>query len=67
MQLLKFQTYQQFSYKSNLSSFQASDRVQLNLTALKSSVSKNNFKDLSSIAKDLVENEGIVATRPLGF
>ncbi|KAK4316950.1 hypothetical protein Pmani_011943 [Petrolisthes manimaculis] len=46
---------------------EASDRVQLNLTAVKSSVSQSNFKDLASIAKDLCDNGNIVAERPLGI
>lgn len=47
--------------------FQASDRVQLNLTAVKSSVSKKNFRDLEAIAKELCAVGNIIAERPLGI
>lgn len=46
---------------------EASDRIQLNLTAVKSSISQSNFKDMASISKDLCDNGNIVAERPLGF
>lgn len=46
---------------------EASDRIQLNLTAIKSSVSQQNFKDLEAVAKELCENGDIVTVRPLGI
>lgn len=46
---------------------EASDRVQLNLTAVKSSVSHKNFSDLEAIAKELCAVGNIVAERPLGI
>ncbi|XP_045604549.1 very long-chain specific acyl-CoA dehydrogenase, mitochondrial [Procambarus clarkii] len=46
---------------------EASDRIQLNLTAVKSSVSLKNFSDLEAIAKDLFSNGDIIATGPLGM
>ncbi|XP_037784673.1 very long-chain specific acyl-CoA dehydrogenase, mitochondrial-like [Penaeus monodon] len=46
---------------------EASDRIQLNLTAVKSNISQKNFADLEAIAKELCEHGGIVAERPLGM
>ncbi|KAG7158577.1 Very long-chain specific acyl-CoA dehydrogenase-like [Homarus americanus] len=46
---------------------EASDRIQLNLTAVKSSVSEKNFSDLETIAKELCSNGDIIAERPLGI
>ncbi|KAK8377963.1 hypothetical protein O3P69_018700 [Scylla paramamosain] len=46
---------------------EASDRIQLNLTAMRSATSISNFEDLASISKDLCENGDIVAQRPLGI
>ncbi|KAK8723315.1 hypothetical protein OTU49_011645 [Cherax quadricarinatus] len=46
---------------------EASDRIQLNLTAVKSSVSQKNFSDLEAIAKELSCHGNIIAERPLGF
>lgn len=46
---------------------EASDRIQLNLTAIKSSVSQENFSSLEAISKELCDNGGVVSERPLGF
>ncbi|XP_068245843.1 LOW QUALITY PROTEIN: very long-chain specific acyl-CoA dehydrogenase, mitochondrial-like [Palaemon carinicauda] len=46
---------------------EASDRIQLNLTAIKSSVAHQNFKDLAAISKELCDKGEIVTERPLGL
>ncbi|XP_064110985.1 very long-chain specific acyl-CoA dehydrogenase, mitochondrial-like [Macrobrachium nipponense] len=46
---------------------EASDRIQLNLTAIKSSVANQNFKNLSAISKELCDQGDIVTERALGF
>lgn len=45
---------------------EASDRIQLNLTALRSPISNQNFDNLATIAKNVCENGGVVTTHPLG-
>lgn len=46
---------------------EASDRVQLNLTAIKSNISNSNFKDMAAISEELCANGDIVTARPLGI
>ncbi|KAG0706566.1 Very long-chain specific acyl-CoA dehydrogenase, mitochondrial [Chionoecetes opilio] len=46
---------------------EASDRIQLNLTALRSATSISNFEDMAAISRDLCEHGNIVAQRPLGI
>ena len=45
--------------------FQASDRIQLNLTAINSKVANENFKNLAEISRAMCEKGGIVTTHPL--
>ena len=47
--------------------FQALDRIQLNLTALKSPTQLNNFSTMSQIAKEMCENGGLIQQNPLGI
>ena len=46
---------------------EALDRIQLNLTALKSPSQLSNFKAMSEIAGDMCENGGLVQQNPLGI
>jgi len=44
---------------------EASDRIQLNLTAINSKVANENFANLADISKVMCENGGVVTTHPL--
>lgn len=54
--------------ESNLTFFlQAHDRVMRDIKALRSSESRQVFKNLRAISTAVVENGGVVSTHPLGF
>ncbi|KAF0291111.1 Very long-chain specific acyl-CoA dehydrogenase, mitochondrial [Amphibalanus amphitrite] len=44
---------------------EASDRIQLNLTAISSKVANENFKNLATISRAMCDKGGIVTTHPL--
>ena len=46
---------------------QASDRIQLNLTALKSPSQLSNFTTMSQISEEMCENGELVQPNPLGI
>lgn len=46
---------------------EALDRIQLNLTAVKSQSQLNNFATMSEIAKEMCENGGLIQQNPLGI
>lgn len=46
---------------------QAGDRVIRDLTSLRSDSTRQLFKNLRSISKAVVENEGVVSPNPLGI
>nr|XP_056719496.1 very long-chain specific acyl-CoA dehydrogenase, mitochondrial [Euleptes europaea] len=46
---------------------EAADRVTQNLTSLRADSTKQIFKNLRSISKAVVENEGVVSPNPLGI
>ena len=46
---------------------QALDRIQLNLTALKSPNSHGNYSAMSEISRDICEHGGLVQKNPLGI
>ena len=46
---------------------QASDRILANLAGTSSTITKRNNEDMTAISYELCENEGIVASRPLGL
>ncbi|CAG0901782.1 unnamed protein product [Cyprideis torosa] len=46
---------------------EASDRIQLNLTALKSGIQRQNFKQMTEISNEICEVGGVVQNNPVGF
>jgi very long chain acyl-CoA dehydrogenase len=43
------------------------DRIQLNLTAVKSQSQLGNFATMSQIAQEMCENGGLIQQNPLGI
>jgi len=44
---------------------EASDRIQLNLTAISSKVANENFANMADISRAVCDNGGVVTTHPL--